>query len=61
MSGTDPTTVTPQTSTAVPADTQAQLMQYWRQFGPTRGEIQPGTMWDDGSTTWDDGATIWPE
>ena len=46
-------------NTNVPADIQAQLREYWQQFGPYHGSIIPGTLWDGGATTWDDGATIW--
>ena len=47
--------------TRVPTDTQAQLMDHWRRYGPNAGAIMPGTTWDGGSTQWDSGATIWPE
>jgi len=51
---------TPVVDTSVPSAVQAQLMDYWRRFGPNHGAIVQLTSWDDDGTTWDDGATIWP-
>jgi hypothetical protein len=45
--------------TTVPPDTQKQLQDYWRSFGPYHGAIVPTTGWDGGSTRWDGGETIW--